>query len=251
MNVELIACSRPLPGRCGINKSLSVAACMFSNPMRIIEQAASVCYDSEPDFAAFNIAETCAKTGHLSVYEHSYFTFHVTGVSRACLAQLTRHRHFSFSVRSQRYCDESFSDPVFPAATNSDQDGIIADAYDYAWDAYDRLIKDGVAKEDARMVLPNGAPTELYVSMNARALIEASHLRLCRRAQFEIRSLFMAMQCCVAPIAPDIANMMVPQCETNPQYQFCTEGKSCGKHPRLQDVLATATQKQSGEADKK
>lgn len=95
------------------------------------------------------------------------------------------------------------------------------------------------------MVLPNGAPTELYVSMNARALIEASHLRLCRRAQFEIRSLFMAMQCCVAPIAPDIANMMVPQCETNPQYQFCTEGKSCGKHPRLQDVLATATQKQS------
>lgn len=55
----------------------------------------------------------------------------------------------------------------------------------------------------------------------------------------------MAMQCCVAPIAPDIANMMVPQCETNPQYQFCTEGESCGKHPRLQDALATATQKQS------
>lgn len=235
MKVELIACSRPLSGQCGTVKNpMDIAP----NPMRIIEQAASVCYDSEPDFAAFKIAETCAKTGHLSVYEHSYFTFHVTGVSRACLAQLTRHRHFSFSVRSQRYCDESFSDPVFPAATNSDQDGIIADAYD-------RLIKDGVAKEDARMVLPNGAPTELYVSMNARALIEASHLRLCRRAQFEIRSLFMAMQCCVAPIAPDIANMMVPQCETNPQYQFCTEGKSCGKHPRLQDVLATATQKQS------
>mgnify|MGYP000783209995 FL=1 len=98
------------------------------------------------------------------------------------------------------------------------------------------------------MVLPNGAPTELYASMNARALIEASHLRLCRRAQFEIRSLFMAMQCCVAPIAPDIANMMVPQCETNPQYQFCTEGESCGKHPRLQDALATATQKQSEDA---
>ena len=235
MKVELIACSRPLSGQCGTVKN---PMDITPNPMRIIEQAASVCYDSEPDFAAFKIAETCAKTGHLSVYEHSYFTFHVTGVSRACLAQLTRHRHFSFSVRSQRYCDESFSDPVFPAATNSDQDGIIADAYD-------RLIKDGVAKEDARMVLPNGAPTELYASMNARALIEASHLRLCRRAQFEIRSLFMAMQYCVAPIAPDIANMMVPQCETNPQYQFCTEGESCGKHPRLQDALATATQKQS------
>ena len=242
MKVELIACSRPLSGQCGTVKN---PMDITPNPMRIIEQAASVCYDSEPDFTAFKIAETCAKTGHLSVYEHSYFTFHVTGISRACLAQLTRHRHFSFSVRSQRYCDESRAEPVLPTSTDEDQDGIIADAYDYAWDAYDRLIENGVAKEDARMVLPNGAPTELYVSMNARALIEASHLRLCRRAQFEIRSLFMAMQCCVAPIAPDIANMMVPQCETNPQYQFCTEGKSCGKHPRLQDVLATATQKQS------
>lgn len=247
MKVELIACSRPLSGQCGTVKN---PMDITPNPVRIIEQAASVCYDSEPDFTAFKIAETCAKTGHLSVYEHSYFTFHVTGISRACLAQLTRHRHFSFSVRSQRYCDESRAEPVLPTSTDEDQDSIIADAYDYAWDAYDRLIEDGVAKEDARMVLPNGAPTELYVSMNARALIEASHLRLCRRAQFEIRSLFMAMQCCVAPIAPDIANMMVPQCETNPQYQFCTEGKSCGKHPRLQDV-ATATRQQSEEADKK
>ena len=71
MKVELIACSRPLSGQCGTVKNpMDIAP----NPMRIIEQAASVCYDGEPDFAAFKIAETCAKTGHLSVYEHSYFT---------------------------------------------------------------------------------------------------------------------------------------------------------------------------------
>lgn len=251
MNVELIACSRPLPGRCGINKSLSVAARMFSNPMRIIEQAASVCYNSAPDFASFKIAETCAKTGHLSAYEHTYFTFHVSGMSRACLAQLTRHRHFSFSVRSQRYCDESSAEPILPVATNENQDAILDEAYDNAWDSYDRLLKAGVKKEDARMVLPNGAPTELYISANARALIEASHLRLCGKAQFEICALFLAMKHCIAPISPEIAAMMVPQCEINPDFQFCTEGKSCGKHPRLQDVLATATQQQSEEADKK
>ena len=108
-----------------------------------------------------------------------------------------------------------------------------------------------MAKEDARIVLPNGAPTELYVSMNARALIEASHLRMCRRAQSEIRAMFNAMKYCVAITSPEIAAMMVPQCEINPKYQFCTEGKSCGRHPRLQDVLATATQQQSEEADKK
>lgn len=248
MNVELIACSRPLPGRCGtVNNPMGITP----NPMRIIEQAASVCYDSKPDFWDFKIAHNCAKTGHLSVYEHIYFTFHIEGISRACLAQLTRHRHFSFSVRSQRYCNESRSEPVFPASTDEDQDGIIADAYDYAWDAYDRLIENGVAKEDARMVLPNGASTELYISANARALIEASHLRLCSRAQQEIRNMFDLMKKEIATVAPDIANMMVPQCEINPQYQFCTEAKSCGKHPRLQDVLATATLKQIEEVDEK
>lgn len=248
MNVELIACSRPLPGRCGtVNNPMGITP----NPMRIIEQAASVCYDSKPDFWDFKIAHNCAKTWHLSVYEHIYFTFHIEGISRACLAQLTRHRHFSFSVRSQRYCNESRSEPVFPASTDEDQDGIIADAYDYAWDAYDRLIENGVAKEDARMVLPNGASTELYISANARALIEASHLRLCSRAQQEIRNMFDLMKKEIATVAPDIANMMVPQCEINPQYQFCTEAKSCGKHPRLQDVLATATLKQIEEVDEK
>lgn len=247
MNVELIAYSSPMPYQCG-------TACYFNtvyNPMHIIEQAASVCYDSEPDFVKFKIAKGCAKTGHLSVYEHAYFTFHVKGISRACLAQLTRHRHFSFSVRSQRYCNESRSEPVFPASTDEDQDGIIADAYDYAWDAYDRLIENGVAKEDARMVLPNGAPTELYISANARALIEASHLRLCSRAQQEIRNMFDLMKKEIAPLSPEVAGMMVPQCETNPEYQFCTEGESCGRHPRLQDVLATATLKQLEEADEK
>lgn len=248
MNIELIACSRPLPGRCGtVNNPMGITP----NPMRIIEQAASVCYDSKPDFWDFKIAHNCAKTGHLSVYEHIYFTFHIEGISRACLAQLTRHRHFSFSVRSQRYCNESRSEPVFPASTDEDQDGIIADAYDYAWDAYDRLIENGVAKEDARMVLPNGASTELYISANARALIEASHLRLCSRAQQEIRNMFDLMKKEIATVAPDIANMMVPQCEINPQYQFCTEAKSCGKHPRLQDILATATLKQIEEVDEK
>lgn len=224
MQVELIAYSTPANER------------YKYNPMKVVEQCASVCYDSEPDFHGYRIAKGCAKTGHMSVFEHAYFTFRVAEISRACLAQLTRHRHFSFSVRSQRYCNESRSEPVFPASTDEDQDGIIADAYDYAWDAYDRLIENGVAKEDARMVLPNAAETELYMSMNARALIEASHLRLCNRAQEEIRTMFGKMKEEVKQVSPEIAEMMVPKCEVNPSYPFCTERKGCGKHPQLSEV---------------
>lgn len=222
MQVELIAYSMPIKGRC--------------NPMAIVEQCASVCYDSKPDFDKFRIAKGCAKTGHMSVYEHAYFTFRVAEISRACLAQLTRHRHFSFSVRSQRYCDESTIGCIIPPTVTEEQYEILMQSYSDSIDKYAFLTSSGMAKEDARMVLPNAAETELYMSMNARALIEASHLRLCNRAQDEIRTMFGKMKKEVEQVSPEIAEMMVPKCEVNPSYPFCTERKSCGKHPLLSEV---------------
>lgn len=222
MQVELIAYSMPIKGRC--------------NPMAIVERCASVCYDSEPDFDKFRIAKCCAKTGHMSVFEHAYFTFRVAEISRACLAQLTRHRHFSPSVRSQRYCDESTIGCIIPPTVTEEQYDIIMQSYSDSIDKYAFLTSSGMAKEDARMVLPNAAETELYMSMNARALIEASHLRLCNRAQEEIRTMFGKMKKEVEQVSPEIAEMMVPKCEVNPSYPFCTERKSCGKHPQLSEV---------------
>src|SRR5690606_34597561 len=43
------------------------------------------------------------RSKHVSTLEHLTYTFTVEGVSRSLLAQLTRHRQFSFSVQSQRY----------------------------------------------------------------------------------------------------------------------------------------------------
>lgn len=224
MQVELISYSTPANER------------YKYNPMKVVEQCASVCYDSEPDFHDYRIANGCAKTGHMSVFEHAYFTFHVSEISRACLAQLSRHRHFSLSVRSQRYCDESTIGCVLPSATTDEQDEILMQSYSDSIDKYAYLISSGAAKEDARMVLPNAAETELYVSMNARALIEASHLRLCSRAQAEIRNMFDLIKKEISFVSPEIAAMMVPQCEVNPNYPFCPEAKSCGRHKKLGEV---------------
>nr|DAU40924.1 MAG TPA: Thymidylate synthase complementing protein [Bacteriophage sp.] len=227
MQVELIAHSTPI---CEKYKY---------NPMKVVEQAASVCYDSEPDFHDYRIAKGCAKTGHMSVYEHAYFTFHVSGISRACLAQLSRHRHISLSVRSQRYCDESGKGVlgcIIPKAFNDEQFEIAMQTYSEEIDKYQVLLASGADKEDARMVLPNAMETELYLSANARALIEASHLRLCNRAQEEIRTMFGKMKQEVELVSPEIAKMMVPQCEVNPSYPFCTERKSCGRHKTLKEV---------------
>ena len=74
------------------------------NPVDAIEEAACNCYDSEP--TGGKIMKSCYNSGHHSVLEFAHFTFHITGVSRALLAQLTRHRHCGFAVRSQRYCNE-------------------------------------------------------------------------------------------------------------------------------------------------
>ena len=225
MQVELIAYSMPVSGRYKCNPL-----------MKVVEQCASVCYDSEPDFQDYRIAKGCAKAGHMSVFEHAYFTFHVAEISRACLAQLTRHRHFSFSVRSQRYCDESTIGYIIPPTVTKEQYEILMQSYDDSIDKYAFLTSSGMAKEDARMVLPNAAETELYMSMNARALIEASHLRLCNRAQEEIRTMFGKMKEEIKQVSPEIAEMMVPQCEVNPNYPFCTERESCGRHKKLSEV---------------
>ena len=205
------------------------------NPLGVVEEAASVCYGSEPT-ENFKIAKGCKATHHDSVLEHLSFTFKVKGVSRALLAQLSRHRHISLSVQSQRYCSLNNFEYVNPFNGEDAEvfDGMMSDiANDY------RILKEyhGAANEDARAVLPNACCTDLYLTMNARSLIEISHLRLCNRAQSEIQSLFKAIKAEVAAVCPEVAAWMVPSCEANPKYPFCPEGnRCCGRHPKLADV---------------
>lgn len=228
MNVELIAYSQFVPGSAGL-----------ADPLHVVEQAASVCYNSKPT-ARLSIAKSCARSGHMSVLEHISFTFHITRVSRALLAQLSRHRHISLSVRSQRYCNESLFAAVYPKSVETveldDGTGTYDQALGNAGAAYGELLRKGVPAEDARMVLPNACHTELYMTANARSLIEMSRLRLCTRAQWEIRDLFTAIKAAVDPVCPEVAGWMRPKCETDPEHPFCTEDKCCGKHPKLEDV---------------
>ncbi|EJR82860.1 thymidylate synthase (FAD) [Bacillus thuringiensis] len=119
---------------------------------------------------------------HTSTLEHLTFTFAIEGVSRALLAQLTRHRvGFSFSVQSQRYVrfgsdDKSGGfDYVIPESVISKGLGAVA-IYKAAMRAlqldYDSLRAQGVPAEDARMVLPQAATTNLVMTVNLRSLLD-------------------------------------------------------------------------------
>lgn len=222
MTVELIAMTTPLVGD-------------DRNPMSVVEQCASVCYDSNPT-DNYRIAESCYKSGHTSVWEHISFTFHISGVSRALLAQLTRHRIASYTVRSQRYCVEDNFGFVEPRFKNKEFLDPYRDMMALTAETYSSLVREGENPEDARFILPNSCVTELYVTMNARELINSSGHRLCSRAQWEIRNLFQEMKERVNAVCPQVADKMRPSCERDMNHPFCTEMRSCGRHPKLKDV---------------
>lgn len=177
------------------------------NPIQTIATIASICYDSNPS-NPMKLVEHCYKNGHLSVMEHIYFTFKIEGISRACSHQLVRHRHCSFTQRSQRYCSEDGFGFVTPSTVD---EGRFANDMEDIKDWYEEYQKIGVPNEDARYVLPNACETSLYLSCNLRELIHMSNERLCRRAQWEIRELVQQMVYCVNA---DLWFMLVPKCKS-------------------------------------
>ena len=201
------------------------------------ERAAATCYDSQPSEDG-RIIKSCARSGHLSVWEHMNFTFRVDGISRACMAQFTRHRLASFSVRSQRYCNESgFGVVIPPSIAHKDLPRQTFNNFiENARNVYNYLVDSGVPPEDARYVLPNACETELTVTMNARELMHFCNERLCTRAQWEIRELAGLMAEAAISEVPEIAPFLVPKCERYADYPFCPERQGCGRHPKLSEV---------------
>lgn len=86
------------------------------------------CYRSfhRPNEATYNdddyLRRTLGEQGHWSIAEHATATLYFTGVSRAFLTELTRHRHLSFSVESQRFIDADNINIVVPPAVRASSD---------------------------------------------------------------------------------------------------------------------------------
>lgn len=178
------------------------------NAGKMITDIASICYGHDEAKNPEKLLKHLLKLEHLSVFEHVYYTFKIEGISRACLAQLTRHRHASFTVRSQRYCDESGQNTVIPESIK--QNEIAFDIYIYhlnsrTKEVYDYLIENGIRKEDARFVLPQATTTDLYMSCNLRELIHLNNVRNTKQAQWEIRELVNEMTMLVAENSPELA----------------------------------------------
>jgi thymidylate synthase (FAD) len=138
----------------------------------------------------------CIDHGHFSVFEQAFMTVEIN-TTRGLAAQILRHRSFTFQEFSQRYADTTLLAEEIPLfelrrQDNKNRQNSIDDMGDEIrakWNTkirehfgkakalYDDLIKDGVAKECARFILPLATPTRLYMSGTARSWIHYIELR--------------------------------------------------------------------------
>ena len=188
-------------------------------PEKVVAAAANLCYSGKADIDSLMDSLTPESTeklinklismGHESPFEHVSFTFGIEGVSRAFLAQISRHRHISLSVMSQRYVSMEKFETLMPAAIkNKDKARILYRAIEAdIKSAYKQMQEMGIKNEDARAILA--------------------------RAQSEIRAVVTEMIRQCKEVAPTLFQNAGAKCVKG----FCPEGHmSCGKKPTLEEL---------------
>jgi len=178
----------------------------------IIVYAARVSSNRDDKFESPDkLLSYCIRNKHWSIFETAYVTFEIE-TSRAMGRQLLRHRSATFQEFSQRYSDvlgfepielrrqgktnRQSSEEVFnpDLAQHPDEEGMFADKIinDLLFHidmTYQSLLDAGVAKETARMILPECTNTKMYMTNNLRNWIHFIEVREDEHAQKEIREL--------------------------------------------------------------
>ena len=137
----------------------------------------------------------CIKHQHWSIFEQAFMTIEIN-TTRGLAAQILRHRSFTYQEFSQRYADANLLGgipvPDLRSQDHKNRQNSIDDIPDEqkknlqnqiqryfaeGLDLYNELIREGVAKECARFVLPLATPTRLYMSGSVRSWIHYIDLR--------------------------------------------------------------------------
>ena len=146
----------------------------------------------------------CVKNKHWSILEQSFMTIEII-TSRSIAQQILRHRSFSFQEYSQRYA-EANSFIIYPARRQDiknrqnsidDLPGHIKkwfenaqqDVWNFSEGLYQDALAKGIAKEQARMLLPLNTQTKLYMSGSVRSWLHYIEVRTDPSTQLEHRQI--------------------------------------------------------------
>ena len=154
-----------------------------------------------PDYA--KLLAYCIKHQHWSIFEQAFMTLEIE-TTRGLAAQILRHRSFTFQEFSQRYADTTLLGAIplpelrrqdksnrqnsiddIPEEKQKELELSIARHFASSKDLYNELIRQGIAKECARFVLPLATPTRLYMSGSVRSWIHYIDLRSAHGTQKE------------------------------------------------------------------
>jgi len=177
---------------------------MHYTPLNVCAHAIRTCWQSfdksdnggEVDRAL--IDRVGNKYKHASTLEHLCYNFFISGISRALLQELARHRMASLSVKSTRYTlkelknIEPFREDDFEGASKFivlTKDNRVNRASIKALNNLQALLKEGISNDIAKYALPESYKSELTWTINARSLQNFLTLRSSKSALWEIREL--------------------------------------------------------------
>ena len=180
-----------------------------SSPEQLIMYCARVSNPENQLSGKPGLLNYCSNHGHWSIFEQSDLTFEIT-TSRAIAAQILRHKSAFFQEFSQRYAQvQSFETYEARRQDNKNRQNSIADmseedsewfnaaqreVYGVAYDNYIAALNKGIAKEQARFLLPLSTTTKLYMKNNIRNWIHYLNVRCDISTQKEHRDIANAIK---------------------------------------------------------
>ena len=203
-------------------------------PLNVLFGAAKVCrarhitegiIRNSPHSEKESLLRNVIESGHYSILEHVSMTFLITGLSRAASHQLVRHRIASYAQQSQRATEAR--DFIKPGFRSTRANEAFDNALNAIKDATEQLEALGIPQEDIRMLYPNATQTNIVMTMNLRSLMHFWNLRLCQRAQWEIRRLAVQMRAEAASTLGS-AGFLMDYVGAPCQLDGCKEKEPCG-----------------------
>ena len=180
---------------------------------KLIETAGRTCYKSEnlitrDSSEAF--IEKIVRSGHESVLEHARATFRIR-TQRYTTHQIVRHRLFSYSQESQRYCDyssEKHSNGVQFICPMSMKNPTLRRIWEEscrdAEQQYLDLLENGASPQEARSVLPSSTKTEIVMTGNFRLWRDFIKLRWSTHAQADVQFIARSVYSALMAHAPSV-----------------------------------------------
>lgn len=178
----------------------------------IIAESAAISYGTNlvDEYHVKRLITNLIRKGHHVPLEFCVFQFKLTGISKACSAQIARHRMSSQVSSSRRYREQGISF-VYPLLSNVNDEIEAKQLYEIMSEqnrnailAYEHLRSRNVTKQDARRVIPVCSAVEKYISINARSLTNFLRLRLAPDAEWEIRRIANMILSIVKEVTPTL-----------------------------------------------